>query len=70
MAKHLVSCGAGAKGGKLLEISLVYQDKETRLTCPGTKYGSNLGEFTDMLAIALEGIGLRLDGHILELSNE
>lgn len=51
-----------------MQISLNYQGKETTLTRPETPYGSNIGEFTKMLSLALEAVGLSLNGTIEEMN--
>lgn len=50
-----------------MEITISYQDKELSIVRPGTKYGSNLAEFTEILNLALEGVGLHFDGTLTEV---
>lgn len=51
----------------MLEITISYQDKEIALSRPGTKYGSNLEEFTELVALAFAGVGLEFDGTLKEI---
>lgn len=53
----------------MLEITLCYQDKQVALSQPGTKYGSNLEEFTELVSLAFAGVGLFFDGTITEMKD-
>ncbi len=49
-----------------MEIEIVYQDREIHLSRPETKYESNLENFSELVNLAFEGVGLRMDGTIVE----
>ena len=53
----------------MLEITLTYQDKQVALSQPGTKYGSNIEEFTDLVTLAFAGVGLLFDGTLTEIKD-
>lgn len=53
----------------MLEITLSYQDKEIALSRPGTKYGSNIDEFNELVRLAFEGVGLQFNGDLVEINN-
>ena len=53
-----------------MEIYLEYQGKKAQLVRSETKYGTNLPEFSNMLELVLEGVGLRLDGDIKDISED
>lgn len=53
----------------MLEITLSYQDKEIALSRPGTKYGSNIDEFNELVRLAFEGVGLQFNGSLVEINN-
>lgn len=53
-----------------MEVTLLFQDRQITLTRPETKYGSNLDQFTELVNLAFQGVGLQLDGMISEVSNE
>lgn len=53
----------------MLEITLSYQDKEIALSRPGTKYGSNIDEFNELVKLAFEGVGLQFNGSLVEINN-
>ena len=54
----------------MMEITLVYQDRQITLTRPETKYGSNLEQFSQLVGLAFEGVGLNFDGTISEAKDE
>lgn len=45
-------------------VTLDFQGKNTSLERPDNLYGDNLVDFQDMLATALYGVGLELNGEI------
>lgn len=51
----------------MLEITLSYQDKEIALSRPGTKYGSNIEEFNELVKLAFAGVGLEFNGTLQEM---
>ena len=53
----------------MLEITLCYQDKQVALSQPGTKYGSNIHEFTELVALAFAGVGLVFEGTLTEVKD-
>lgn len=53
----------------MLEITLTYQDKQVALSQPGTKYGSNIEEFTDLVTLAFAGVGLVFNGTLTEMKD-
>ena len=54
----------------MMEITLVYQDRQITLTRPETKYGSNLEQFAELVNLAFQGVGLNFDGVITEVTDE
>lgn len=50
-----------------MEITLAYQGKTITLTAPERTYQSNLDAFEELLKLALTGVGLSLDGGVLEI---
>lgn len=53
----------------MLEITLSYQDKQVALSQPGTKYGSNIKEFNDLVTLAFAGVGIAFEGTLTEMSD-
>lgn len=53
----------------MMEVTLVYQDRQITLTRPETKYGSNIQNFREMIETAFTGIGLVLEGTIQEIED-
>ena len=54
----------------MMEITLIYQDRQATITKPETKYGSNIEGFSELLTMALHAIGLECDGTIREAGDE
>lgn len=52
-----------------MEVTLLYQDRQITLTRPETKYGSNLDQFTELVNLAFQGVGLEFNGTITEAQN-
>lgn len=53
-----------------MEVTFIYQDRQITLTKPETKYGSNLDAFSELVALAFQGIGLTFEGTITEMRDE
>ncbi len=53
-----------------MEISILYQDRQVTLTKPETRYGSNIEAFTELAALAFQGVGLNFEGEISEIKSE